>query len=156
MENNEHFLTAQGAENMKKELKFLKSEGREKLSSRLKAAIEQGDLSENADYLSAKEEQGFLEGRIQELEFLLNNAVIIDTMVKDKTMVGVGDTVTIQEDGYPEETYFVVGSKEANPGNGMISHISPLGKAIMGHKPGDQVKVDAPDGTITFKIIKIA
>ena len=155
MENKEHFLTAQGAEKIKVELKILKGEGRAKLSARLKAAIEQGDLSENADYLSAKEEQGFLEGRIQELEFLINNAVIIDTMVKDKSMVGVGDTVTIQEDGYPEETYFVVGSKEANPGNGMISHLSPLGKAIMGRRPGDAVKVEAPDGQITFKIIKI-
>lgn len=155
MENSEHYLTAQGAQKMREELDHMKTVGREELSARLKAAIEMGDLSENADYTAAKEDQGFLEGRIQELEFLLSNSIIIDEIQKDKSMVGVGDTVTIKEGSYPEETYYVVGSKEADPRNGMISHNSPIGKAIIGHKAGEQVRVETPDGPMTLKIIRI-
>ena len=155
MDNSEHYLTALGAKKIREELEQMKTEGRQSISARLKAAIEMGDLSENADYTSAKEDQGFLEGRIQELEFLLQNSIIIDDMDKDKSLVSVGDTVTIKEGNYPEETYYVVGSKEADPRNGMISHISPLGKAIIGHKAGEQVKVDTPDGSVIFTIIRI-
>ncbi|MCE5207405.1 MAG: transcription elongation factor GreA [Chloroflexi bacterium] len=155
MDNSEHYLTALGAKKIKEELEQMKAEGRQSISARLKAAIEMGDLSENADYTSAKEDQGFLEGRIQELEFLLQNSIIIDDMDKDKSLVSIGDTVTIKEGNYPEETYYVVGSKEADPRNGMISHISPLGRAIIGHKAGEQVKVDTPDGPVMFTIIRI-
>lgn len=156
MENTQQYLTAQGAEKMKEELDQLRTIGREQISVRLKAAIEMGDLSENADYTAAKEDQAFLEGRIQELEFILSNAIIIDKMQKDKSVVGVGDTVTIQEDNYPEETYFVVGSKEADPRNGLISHNSPIGKAIIGHRVGETVKVETPDGAVHLKITRIS
>ena len=155
MQNNDLYLTAQGAEKLKQELEVLITQERTKISKRLKSAIEQGDLTENADYISAKEEQAFLEGRIQELEFLLKNAIIIENMEKDISTVGIGDMVTIQEKGFPEEKYYMVGSKEANPSNGLISHLSPLGKAIIGCKAGDQVKVNTPDGPLIITIIKI-
>lgn len=152
---NETYLTADGLIKLKDELEQLKGPGREQLSARLKAAIEQGDLSENADYLAAKEEQGFLEGRIMELEAALKNAIIIDDLEQTLDIVSIGNTVTIQENGYPEEKYFVVGPKEANPQKGKISHVSPIGKAIIGQAEGDNVEVETPDGITTFKIIKI-
>jgi transcription elongation factor GreA len=155
MDNMEHYLTAQGAEKLKEELNQLTTSGREEIAARLKAAIEMGDLSENADYTAAKEAQAFMEGRIQELQYLLSNATIIDDIKKDKSAVSVGDTVTLQESGYPEETWFVVGSQEADPRKGMISHVSPIGRAIIGHKAGEQVKGETPDGAITIKILRI-
>lgn len=155
MQENVSYLTAEGAVKIQKELEHLKNTRREEISARLKAAIEQGDLSENADYLSAKEEQAFLEGRILELEHILKTAVIIDEMERDCSFVNVGDTVTIQENGYPEERFYILGPKEADPQNGRISYLSPIGKALMGRRPGDEVTVEAPAGKITFKIIRI-
>jgi transcription elongation factor GreA len=113
-----------------------------------------GDLSENADYHKAKEDQGFLEGRIQELEYLLNNAVIIEEN-GSKDVVALGSHVTIQEEDYPEETYHLVGSTEADPSRGMISHESPIGRALIDHKAGDTVEAETPGGVIKLKILKI-
>ncbi len=155
MQEDKTYLTAQGAQKIKEELAQLKGPAREQLAVRLRAAIEQGDLSENADYTAAKEEQAFLEGRILELEQVLGTALIIEDLEKDKSVVGVGDTVTIQESNYPEEKYYLVGPKEADPGNGRISHLSPFGKALMGKKIGDEVKVEAPDGQIQLRILRI-
>jgi transcription elongation factor GreA len=121
----------------------------------LRAAIQMGDLSENADYIKAKEDQGFLEGRIQELEYLLGNAVIIEKS-DNKDVVSVGSHVTIQEEDFPEETYHLVGPTEADPSNGKISHESPIGKALMEHKVGDTVEAETPGGVLKFKILKIA
>ncbi|MAT43119.1 MAG: transcription elongation factor GreA [Anaerolineaceae bacterium] len=149
------YLTAEGLEKIKKELNELKTTGREELSKRLRAAIEMGDLSENADYIQAKEEQGFLEGRIQELEQILHNVVIIEEKSKPSDKVDIGSTVTVQESTFPEETYFLVGPKEADPVNGRISYASPIGKALIGHKVGDKVVVDTPNGKINLKIIKV-
>lgn len=149
------YLTAEGAERLRNEVEYLKSTGREQLAKRLRAAIEQGDLSENADYSAAKEEQSFLEGRIQELDRILSNAVIIDEMVKDTNYVNIGSRVTIQEDDFPEETYFIVGPKEADPRKGNISHESPIGVALMGHKVGDLVNAKTPGGNLQLKIMKI-
>lgn len=149
------YLTADGLVKLKQELEFLKGPSREQLSKKLRAAIEMGDLSENADYIQAKEEQGFLEGRILELEQILNNVVIIDENVKNRQHIEIGAHVTIQEDEFPSETYYLVGPKEADPPNGKISHESPIGKALLGHKVGDKIKTETPGGTIQFKIIKI-
>lgn len=155
MHDDVNYITAEGAEKIRLELEHLKGPRRSEISARLKAAIEHGDLSENADYLSAKEDQGFLEGRIIELEHILKTAVIIEEIEKDRSVVSVGDTVTIKEDGYPEESYFIVGPKEADPRNGRISYLSPIGKALIGHAIGDVVNVDAPDGTIHYTIVNI-
>ena len=149
------YLTEEGAEQLKRELEQLKGPGREEMAERLRAAIEGGDLSENADYHKAKEDQGFLEGRIQELKYLLENAKIIDRTNGDKGVVDLGVTVTIQEADYPPDTYLVVGAAEANPQIGRISNESPIGKALMGRKEGDTVSVQTPSGEIQLKIIKI-
>ena len=149
------YITREGYERLQKELDELKGPSRQALSKRLREAIEQGDLSENADYLAAKEEQGFLEGRIQELDYALKNAKIIDEMPSNLEEIGIGDQVTIQEEGFEPETYHLVGPKEANPKQGKISYESPIGKAIMNKKVGDQVVVDTPDGSLVLVITKI-
>jgi transcription elongation factor GreA len=147
-------LTAEGLAKIKVELAELKGPRREDLAARLRSAIQMGDLSENADYHKAKEDQGFLEGRIQELEFMVRNAVIIEENV-NKDIVSIGSRVTIQEGDYPAETYHMVGPKEADPRNGRISHESPIGRALLDHRVGEVVDVDTPEGKIKFKILKI-
>ncbi len=149
------YLTAEGFERMSKELKELKGPARQAISERLRAAIQMGDLSENADYKSAKEDQGFLEGRILELETLLRNAVIIDEMHRDHNLVDVGSHVTIQEEDYPAETYFLVGPKEADPDKNRISNESPIGRALIGHRVGEEVVASTPGGDIRLKILSI-
>jgi transcription elongation factor GreA len=114
-----------------------------------------GDLSENADYHKAKEDQGFLEGRIQELEYLLKSATIVEETNKPFTKVDIGAKVTVQEEDFDPETYMLVGAKEADPRNGRISNESPIGSALMGHKPGETVTVQTPSGKIQLKIVKI-
>jgi transcription elongation factor GreA len=150
-----HYLTADGLKKLKEELDELKGPRRQELSARLRAAIQQGDLSENADYIQAKEEQGFLEGRILELEAIMGNFAIIDENAKHRDSVEIGAHVTIQEDDYPSETYHLVGSREADPANGRISHESPIGSALLGHRVGDEVVVVIPAGNIHLKILKI-
>jgi transcription elongation factor GreA len=153
--NEEHYLTKEGEGQLREELEHLEGPMRSDLARRLREAIQMGDLSENADYIAAKEEQGFLEGRIQELKYILRYATIIEENEHNYERVEVGATVTIQEDDYPPEVYYLVGSKEADPGNGRISNASPIGKAIMGRKVGDTVDVETPGGVIQFRIIKI-
>jgi len=148
------YLTQEGADKLKVELEELKGSKRHELAVRLRSAIQMGDLSENADYHKAKEDQGFLEGRIQELEYLLRNAVIIEKN-SGKDVVGIGNLVTIQEPGSPTETYHVVGAKEADPRHGKISNESPIGRALMDHKVGDIVVSETPGGQIKIKILKI-
>jgi transcription elongation factor GreA len=147
------YLTPEGETRLKAELEELTGPRRQELAQRLRAAIQMGDLSENADYHKAKEDQGFLEGRIQEIEAILRMAVIIEK--KHSDVVTVGSHVTIQEADYPPETYHVVGAKEADPRNGKISNESPIGRALLDHKVGEIVQADAPDGKIEFKILKI-
>ncbi|HEX7557112.1 MAG TPA: transcription elongation factor GreA [Leptolinea sp.] len=149
------YLTAEGMAHLQEELARLKGPEREALSARLRSAIQQGDLSENADYISAKEEQGFLEGKIQDLERTLRNVVIIDETSSDRTTVNIGAHITIQEGNYPSEKYQVVGPKEADPKNNRISHESPIGKAVLGKCVGDIATADTPGGIIQFKIINI-
>ena len=150
-----HYLTADGLSRLKKELEELKGTRRQELSARLRAAIQQGDLSENADYIQAKEEQGFLEGRILELEATLRNVVIIDEKPRLRDAVDIGAHITIQEEDFPPETYHLVGPKEAAPDQGRISHESPIGRALMGHRVGEEVIVETPAGALHLKIIKI-
>ena len=148
------YLTTEGATRLKAELEELTGPRREELAVRLRTAIQMGDLSENADYIKAKEDQGFLEGRIQELEYILSNAVIIENN-GNKDVVSIGSRVTIQEEDYPEETYHLVGPTEADPSKGKISHESPIGKALMDHKAGEIVETETPGGVIKLKILKI-
>jgi transcription elongation factor GreA len=149
------YLTAEGAAKLAAELKDLKGPQRQAISRRLREAIQMGDLSENADYHKAKEDQGFLEGRIQELEFLFRNAIIIEQTSGPKDIVSVGVHVTVQEDGFDPETYHMVGAKEAAPRAGKISYESPIGLALMDHRVGDTVEVTTPGGRIKLKILKI-
>lgn len=134
------YLTAEGAAKLKVELARLKGYEREEIAKRLRAAIQMGDLSENADYSKAKEDQSFLEGRIQELEYLLHNAVIVEESNRKSDSVQVGVRVTIQEESEDPETFHLVGAKEADPRNGKISNESPFGRALMGGKVGETVE----------------
>lgn len=149
------YLTAEGFDRLTKELQELKGPARQAISERLRAAIQMGDLSENADYKAAKEDQGFLEGRIIELEQILRNAVIIDETPRQRDLVDVGSHVTIQEEDYPPETYYLVGPKEADPKKNRISHESPIGRALIGHRVGDEVIAATPGGDIRLKILNI-
>jgi transcription elongation factor GreA len=149
------YLTAEGKNRLKAELEELKGPARNELAKRLRAAIQMGDLSENADYHKAKEDQAFLEGRIQEMEYLLKNATIIEDTDRPKGQVAVGATVTVQEEDFEPETYYLVGAKEADPRNGRISNESPIGRALIGNKVGDVVSVQTPGGELRLKILKI-
>lgn len=147
------YLTPEGEIKLKAELKELTGPRREELAQRLRSAIQMGDLSENADYHKAKEDQAFLEGRIQEIEAILRSAVIIEKTSSDS--VNLGSLVTVQEDGFEPETYTMVGAKEADPRHGKISNESPIGSALMNHKAGDVVTAETPGGKIKFKILKV-
>jgi transcription elongation factor GreA len=153
--NDEVYLTAEGAARLKAELAELKGPRREELAKRLRSAIQEGDLSENADYHKAKEDQAFLEGRIQELEYSLGNAVLIDESERKRDRVEVGARVTVQEEDYEPETYQVVGAKEADPRNGRISNESPIGRALLDHQEGETVIAVTPSGQLTLKILRI-
>jgi len=149
------YLTAEGLARLQEELARLKGPERDALSARLRSAIQQGDLSENADYINAKEEQGFLEGKIQELDRTLRNVVIIDESSTNRNVVSIGAHITIQEGNYPVEKYQLVGPKEADPKMNRISHESPIGKAVLGKIIGEIATADTPGGLIQFKIISI-
>lgn len=149
------YLTAEGAARLRIELAELKGTGRDDLAKRLRSAIQMGDLSENADYHAAKEQQGFLEGRIQELEYLLKNAIIVESVRGSREVVDIGAYVTVQEDDFDPETFQMVGVKEADSLNQKISNDSPFGRALMGGRVGDEVVPLTPRGEIHLKILKI-
>ena len=150
----EQFLTPAGAAKLKAELEQLTAVKRPQLAARLRDAIKMGDLSENADYLMAKEEQAFLEGRIQELQTVLRSATII-TNGSANGEVSVGCTVTVQEKGQDPETFMLVGAKEADPRSGRISNESPIGRALLGKRAGETVQAETPGGVIQLKILKV-
>jgi transcription elongation factor GreA len=147
------YLTPEGEAKLKAELVELTGPRREELALRLRSAIQMGDLSENADYHKAKEDQAFLEGRIQEIESILRIAVVVEK--KQSDVVTVGSRVTVQEEGFDPETFDVVGAKEADPRNGKISNESPFGSALMDHKVGDVVEATTPAGKIKLKLLKV-
>jgi transcription elongation factor GreA len=145
------YLTPEGEQELRRELDTLIKERRPQLAARLKEAVAQGDLRENADYHDAKEQQAFIEGRILYLENILRTAVVVSSDGGDR--VGVGSMVTIrEEDSGEDETYMIVGAAEANPREGKISHESPIGKALLNRKKGDKVQVKTPAGEIVLKI----
>lgn len=154
--DNVVYITKEGLEKIKTELEFLKGEKREEISHRLEVAISHGDLSENADYAYAKQEQAFVEGRIKDLEDSLRRAKIIDNGGRND-QVRVGNTVTLVEEGFEDmpERYHLVGVHEADPSSGRISNESPIGRAMLGAKEGDTIKINAPAGVIQMKITKI-
>ena len=149
------YLTAKGMEELRRELDHLTKVKRPMLAERLRKAIQQGDLTENADYITAKEEQGFLEGRIQQIEAMLRSAVIIQENGPTDEVV-LGSRVTVIEEGLEEpEVFQIVGPAEAHPANGKISNESPLGRALLGRRVGDAVTVEAPGREIAFQITAI-
>ncbi len=151
----EVFLTPEGRQKLQEELDFLINVRRPEVAQRIKEAKEEGDVSENAGYDEAKTQQGFLEGRIQELEHVLKIAQVIDEP-DSADRVQLGSTVTVSENGDgDEETFKIVGSAEANPGQGLISNESPLGKSLLNKVVGDHVSVQTPGGVLQFKIVAI-
>jgi len=151
----ETYLTPEGKSKLKAELDELTNVKRPALAKRLRDAIQQGDLSENADYHVAKEDQAFLEGRILELEETLRRAVIIETNNGPTDTVKMGNRVTVQEAGEDPETFVLVGAKEASPREGKISNESPIGRALLGKRVDDIAQAATPAGLLTFKILKI-
>ena len=156
MAKDTYRMTQEALDELKEELKHKVEIERPALAKRLKHAIELGDLSENAEYISAKEAQGFLEGRIQELQNIINNAEVFDAAEREEGVVGLGTRVTVQEEGTDElEEYVIVGKIEANPIEGKISDESPLGQALVGKEVGDKVSIDVPAGELVFKIVDV-
>lgn len=146
-------LTQEGLKKLQDELKVLKEERRKEIVERIQEAISHGDLSENADYAQAKEEQAFIEGRIMELEEMVKNAEIIKAN-GDHNTVSIGATVTLKTNG-KEVKYTIVGSNEANPAAGKISNESLVGKALLGAKLHSKVTVESPAGKTEYEIASI-
>jgi transcription elongation factor GreA len=156
MVDQPQYLTAEGLKNMEARLKHLTEVRRAEVAERLRQALEEGgDLSENAEYEDAKNEQAFVEGEILRLETILSNAQVIEAGGASDTVV-LGAQITVVEEGTKEqEIYWLVGSAEAQPREGKISSESPLGKALLGAKVGEKVTVNAPDGQIVYIVKKI-
>lgn len=147
-------LTYEGLKNMEAELENLKTVRRKEVAEKIKEARGQGDLSENAEYDAAKEEQAEIEARIVQLEKMLRNAEVIDEEEGTKDTISLGTTVTLLDLEFDEEMeYTIVGSAEADPMNGRISNESPVGMALLGHKKGEKIKIDTPDGEVEFQIV---
>jgi transcription elongation factor GreA len=148
------YLTREGFDRLQKELEYLRSEKRIEVAERLREALEDGELIENAELEAAKNEQSFVEGRIKELEILLSNAHLIEESAQTDT-IQVGSKVKVQEEGLDPEEYVIVGAAEADPRLGRISNESPLGKALLNHKAGDKVKVEAPGGEFEINVLSV-
>ena len=156
MKSNETLITAEGLEDLKKELDELKLVKRKEISEKIKTALAFGDISENSEYEDAKNEQAFIEGRILEMEKMLRNAKIIDEGEVGGDTVTLGSTVVLNDIEYgDEETYTIVGSAEADPKQSRISNVSPVGEAILGKKVGSIVEVNVPAGILKYKIVGI-
>jgi len=154
MNNAPNYLTPEGKRKLEEELEHLLTAKRQELSERLHKAVRQGDLAENADYIQAKEEQGFVEGRIRQIQAMLRNVVLIEEQSGGE--VRIGSKITVSEDGADEvETFMMVGAAEADPSRGRISNVSPLGQALLGKKVGDKVKIQAPAGEMVFEVVGI-
>lgn len=157
MDSKKIYLTKSGLEDLKKEHEELTKVKRPEVVSRVSDARNQGDLSENAEYVAAREELSFIDGRIDELEELLKQVSLIEegTGTKGGSLVELGSEVTLKIDG-KEEVYRVVGEWEADPAEKKISHESPLGKALLGKKIGESVEVEAPAGKINYTIVSLS
>lgn len=151
----EIYLTNDGLEALKKELDYLKNEKRAEVIQALKEARSLGDLSENAEYDAARNEQAQVESKIQELEAMIDNAIVIAEVKTDKVAIGTKVKIKYVEDG-ETDVYSIVGSKEADPFSNKISNESPIAQAIMGHKAGSIVTVAAPNGKYDVEILEIS
>lgn len=154
MNDHNTFLTENGLAKLKKELDFLKNTKRREISERIQEAKELGDLSENAEYVEAKNDQAFAEGRILEIESILKNATVIKQKTTASDTVEIGSTIKIKDEAETRE-YNIVGSNEADPAEGKISNESPLGQAFIGKKIGDIIEISVPQGSKKFKILAI-
>ena len=148
------FLTREGHQKLEQELDHLCTVRRREVAQRLHQTLTEGDVLENAELEDARNEQAFVEGRILVLGNILRNAVIIEEE-GPREAVGLGSRVSVVEGDGPSETYHIVGSTEADPAKGLISNESPLGQALMGCRVGEEAVVNAPDGTLVFKIVGI-
>ncbi len=147
------YLTREGLKKLEEEVEFLRTTRRAEVADRLHQAQEDGELIENAEFEAAKNEQAFVEGRILTIELILSESIIIEDAAHPSGVVNVGSKVKGQEDGSKPESYTIVGAAEANPAKGLISNESPLGRALLGRKAGDEVKVNAPAGMLSFRVI---
>ncbi len=154
MNNKPAYLSREGLQKLREELDELVNLRRAEVAGRIHDAKEHGDVSENAEYEDAKNEQAFVEGRIQTLSALIKNAVLIDEHTS-KSHVQIGSTVEI-DSGDGREKYTIVGSAEASPAEGKISNESPVGSALLGHKKGEKVTVSVPSGDSVYKIVSIS
>ena len=156
MQEKKNILTYEGLKKYEDELQELKLVRRQEVAQKIKEAREQGDLSENAEYDAAKDEQRDIEARIEELEKLLKNAEVVDEDEVDLNKISIGCRVKLLDVEFNEELeYKIVGSTEANSLKGKISNESPVGKALMGKKANDTVSVETPEGTFSYKILEI-
>ncbi|MBB6730188.1 transcription elongation factor GreA [Cohnella zeiphila] len=156
MPNEEVILTAEGLAQLEAELDDLKYVKRKELAERIKIALSYGDLRENSEYHSAKEDQAFMETRILTIERILRNARVVDANNMDSSVVNIGSTVVLNDVEFAEKIdYQIVGSEEANVAENKISYESPLGKALIGKKVGDVVQVDAPAGMVEYELLEI-
>jgi transcription elongation factor GreA len=150
------YVTEEGLRAIQQELEQLRTVGREEVARRIGEAKADGDISENAAYDEAKNQQAFLEGRIIELEQRIKRSIVIKNHDTPADRVDIGRLVTIRETGFDDpEIYFIVGSAEANPSNGRISNESPMGKALIGKQVGDTINVQTPGGSLEFEIVAI-
>ena len=157
MPANQTFLTAEGYKKLVEELNFLRTTGREQIADKIKEARSFGDLSENAEYDEAMNEQAILEAKITRLEEELKNAQILDTEDLRTDVIGVGSHVLVYDKTFEEEMEFqIIGKAQANPEENRISDESPIGKALLGHMAGDVVEVEVPSGTVTLEIRRIS
>jgi transcription elongation factor GreA len=152
--NKPSYLSREGLEKLRQELEEMTNVRRAEVAARIHDAKEHGDLSENAEYEDAKNEQAFVEGRIQALEALIKNATIIDEN-HSTDHVQIGSTVKVESGDGPEE-FTIVGSAEASPREGRISNESPVGRALLGKRKGEKVLVRVPAGDFTYKIVSIS
>lgn len=146
-------ITKDGLEKIQAELRDLEDNRRPIVVERIKRARDFGDLSENAEYTEAKEEQGFIEGRIAELKQIINNAVVVEKTVGD--LVGIGSKIKVHSESETEREFIIVGAEEADPQAGKISDQSPIGRALLGKRVGETVSVQTPKGMTTFRILAV-
>lgn len=153
---NKIYLTAEGKKKLEEELLYLKSVKRPEIAKKIGVAREFGDLSENAEYDTAKNEQGMLESKITELETTILNAIILENKDIDTSKVSLGCTVKVYDEEFDEEIeYKILGSNESDPKNGVISNESPVGKALLGKKVGDEVVAKTESGNLVLKVLEI-
>ena len=153
----QNLLTDEGLKTYEEELEYLKTIKRKEVAEKIKVALSFGDLSENSEYDEAKNDQAILEARISQIEDILKNAKIIDESELNNELIHIGSVVRLRDCEFDEEIeYQIIGSNEANPFEGKLSDESPVGAALLGHRVGDTVEVDTPDGAIKFIVLEIS